>query len=251
MIRRVSFSMTLSTTLCIAVASLGAYACSGDDSAGGGTDAGTAHDTSVTDTGGQHDTSTGTDTGTDTGSATDTGTDTGSSDAGCPAAWTVAPVVDTTIAVPADGGGVLLHASATGTQNYTCLASTPDGGATVYTWTAAGPEATLKDCNATSIGTHFASEAGAGAPEWKTNDGTFVIGKRVNGFTPDGGGAAVPWLLLQSTSTGGGAGALSRANFIQRVQTTGGKAPAVGCDVNAVGTTTKVAYTADYYFFGQ
>jgi len=172
------------------------------------------------------------------------------SDSGaCPASWTVAPTVDPSIAVP-DGRGVLLHASATGTQNYGCLATAPSGDAgtaTTYAWTLTGPEADLSDCMAKKIATHFATDAGA--PEWLTTDGTFVIGKKAAASTPDGGAGAIPWLLVQTTSHGG-SGTLAKTLYIQRVNTTGGKAPATGCDAPTVGTTTKVSYTADYYFFG-
>jgi hypothetical protein len=142
---------------------------------------------------------------------------------------------------------VLLHAGATGTQNYTCEQVNVDGG-TAYQWVFVGPEADLADCHAAKIGTHFASDAGAAAPEWQTTDGTYVIGKKVAAL-PQDGGTTIPWLLVQATSNGG-AGTLSKAGYIQRVNTTGGIAPAATCDVNVAGTTQKVAYTADYFFFG-
>src|SRR5215470_7557864 len=52
----------------------------------------------------------------------DASTSADASDSGCPAAWLTAPVVDPSIAVPDGGGDALVHASATGTQNYTCMA---------------------------------------------------------------------------------------------------------------------------------
>jgi hypothetical protein len=168
-------------------------------------------------------------------------------DAACPSSWIVAPAVDPSISVP-DGGAVLLRATAKGTQDYTCTAQTVDGG-TKYAWVFAGPEATLADCNAAVVGQHFASDAGATAPEWQTNDGAFVIGKKLAAFTPDGGGASVPWLLLQATSHGG-SGTLSNVGYVQRLDTTGGVAPSKTCDATNAGATEKVSYTADYYFFG-
>ncbi len=44
-------------------------------------------------------------------------------------------------------------------------------------------------------------------------------------------------------------GTFTSTTFIQRVNTTGGVAPAGGCDADRVGTTTPVFYTADYYFY--
>src|SRR5450432_3898673 len=44
------------------------------------------------------------------------------SEAGCAASWFVAPGVDPSIAVPEDGGTVLIHATGNGSQNYACTA---------------------------------------------------------------------------------------------------------------------------------
>jgi hypothetical protein len=196
------------------------------------------------------DTATGGDGAADTGDAgaADVLVDT-NADAGCPTSWTVTPVVDGTLAVPADGGGVLLHAQGVGTQNYQCKSTSADGGVT-YAWTFVGPQADLNDCHGTKIGTHFASAAGATAPEWQQLDGTAVIGSKLAAETPDGGSAAIPWLLLQATSTTG-TGTLSKTKFVQRLHTTNGLAPTAGCDATTVNTTQNVSYTADYYFYGN
>jgi Protein of unknown function (DUF3455) len=216
-----------------------AQACSGDDSAGGGSG---VPDASTNDAATQPETS-----APDATSDTGTGSD-GSDDGGCPAAWFVAPVTAPSIAVPDGGEPVLLHATGTGTQDYACLAS-DDAGTTTYTWTLTGPEANLTDCHATLIGHHFASEAGATRPEWQTTDGTDVIGKKLFMYSPPDA-AAVPWLLLQEVSTDG-TGVLSHADYIQRLNTDGGLAPASTCDGSNVGAVMKTPYTADYYFFGE
>jgi hypothetical protein len=168
--------------------------------------------------------------------------------AACPSSWTLAPSVDPTIAIPDGGGAVLMRGAATGTQSYTCTAQKSDGG-TTYAWVFVGPEATLADCKSTLVANHFASDAGAAAPAWQSADGTYVIGKKLAAFTPDGGGSAVPWLLLQTTAHGG-SGVLGGARYVQRLNTTGGVAPSATCDSKNVGATQKVNYTADYYFFG-
>ena len=222
-------------------------ACSGDDSSSPtNTDAGTP-DTSTPDT---STSSPDTSVADSTPPIDSPGTDTGVA-AACPAAWTIAPVVDAPIALPDGGGGVILHASGVGTQDYTCSAVIVDGGAG-FAWVFNGPEADLEDCAMTKIGKHFANDAGPGAPEWMTlSDGTYVIGKKVGSDTPDGGGGSIPWLLLQATEHGGGTGTLNGADYIQRVNTSGGKAPTTTCDTTTMGTTQKVPYTADYYFFGM
>jgi hypothetical protein len=185
----------------------------------------------------------------------DAGTSPGS-DASCPATWLAAPVVDPSIAVPDGGGGVILHAAAAGTQDYTCTSSTIDAGGgadggQAFGWVFVGPEADLQDCNSAVFGHHQASDAGAGFPEWiETSDGTYVVGQKVAAFTPDGGAASVPWLLLHAVAHGG-TGTLSQAQYVQRVNTDGGVAPSSSsCATGTLGTTQKVPYTADYYFFG-
>jgi hypothetical protein len=156
----------------------------------------------------------------------------------------VAPTVPASIEVPADGGGVLLHAAGAGTQNYACTAGT-DGG---ISWVFVGPQANLSDCNGNVIGHHYASDGGAGFPEWITTaDGTYVIGHKVAAYTPDGGAASVPWLLLQAVGHGGGTGTLSQVAYVQRLDTDGGVAPGTGCDA---GDMAQVPYTADYWFYG-
>ena len=186
--------------------------------------------------------------------STDAGSDGDADDGACPIDWTVAPSVDPSLLPDGgDAGSVLLHASGIGTQDYTCTATTSDAG-TTYAWLFVGPEADLDDCHTVKVGSHFASDAGAAAPEWMTLDGTYVVGKKIHPFTPDAGPdgdatPAVPWLLLQATSHGG-AGTLSKADWIHRLNTTGGVAPSTTCDASNVGTTVKVPYTADYYFYG-
>jgi hypothetical protein len=62
---------------------------------------------------------------------------------------------------------------------------------------------------------------------------------------------AIPWLLLRATSTSAGPDGdkLTHTTHIQRVNTTGGVAPATGCDAGHLGEARNVPYTADYYFY--
>jgi Protein of unknown function (DUF3455) len=55
-------------------------------------------------------------------------------------------------------------------------------------------------------------------------------------------------LRLQSVSTTG-PGVFSSVTYIQRVNTQGGKAPAVPGD--SVGASVEVPYTAEYYFYRE
>ncbi len=208
--------------------------------AGGAADSGVALDSSANDA--------SADGPIGDGAITDGGGDavaTGS-DAACTGAWLNAS--DLYPGVTPDAGAVILHAAGNGTQNYECEAVDSDAG-TTYEWVFTGPQADLDDCNATLIGHHFASEAGVSAPEWQTLDGTYVIGSKKVSYTPDGGAASIPWLLLEATAHGGD-GTLSNANWVSRANTAGGIAPTTACTASNVGATQDVDYTADYYFWG-
>ena len=60
--------------------------------------------------------------------------------------------------------------------------------------------------------------------------------------------SAIPWLLLVAVSTEG-PGVLDGVTYIQRVNTTGGLAPAV--PGTFVGQEADVPYTAEYYFYRE
>lgn len=141
---------------------------------------------------------------------------------------------------------------ATGTQNYQCRESSG-----AYAWAFTGPTATV----ATSHGTleHMLSanpdEGGTARPTWhSTRDGSTVWARSIQpsedpAFVEAG---AIPWLLLQVVGRAGGADGgdrLSQTTYIHRVNTSGGRAPATGCDASTVGATQAVPYTADYIFY--
>lgn len=88
------------------------------------------------------------------------------------------------------------------------------------------------------VGTHYAG------PTWESKSGSKVIAQRVDGCTPDP--TAIPWLLLESTSSEG-PGIFGNVSHIQRVNTTGGLAPSVSG--STVGEEKGVPYTAEYYFY--
>jgi hypothetical protein len=107
-------------------------------------------------------------------------------------------------------------------------------------WVFVEPVATLfADANYHGkIGIHYIG------PTWESNSGSKVVASRIDGCTPDA--TAIPWLLLQATSTEG-PGIFNSITYIQRVNTTGGLAPtAPGLSVGAV---AQVPYTAEYYFY--
>jgi hypothetical protein len=181
------------------------------------------------------------DAASDAGDAGDAGDAATELDASCPPSWSLEPTVDPTIAVPADGGVVFLHAQGSGTQNYACEPAS-DGG---FGWTFVGPQASLSDCHGAAIGQHFASDAGASAPEWMlTADDSYAVGQKVAAF--DGGAASIPWLLLRTVGHSD-SGALAAATYVQRINTDGGLQPTSSCGADS-GLQT-VPYAADYYFY--
>ena len=109
-------------------------------------------------------------------------------------------------------------------------------------WTLKAPSAKLLDAKGNEVGTH-----GEG-PDWTSNDGSSVRGKKIAQVDAPRNDA-IPWLLLQAT-THQGDGVLSKVEYVQRLNTMLGKAPVAGCDAEKVGAEARVDYSADYYFYG-
>jgi hypothetical protein len=131
------------------------------------------------------------------------------------------------------------EAPASGVQIYDCAASKADPAK--YEWVFRAPEADLFDKSGTKIGTHYAG------PTWESRDGSKVVGA-VKASNPGPDANAIPWLLLEA-KTASGSGAFGRTQAIQRVNTSGGKAPAGGCDASQSGKVARVPYKATYYFY--
>jgi hypothetical protein len=134
---------------------------------------------------------------------------------------------------------LFLVTHATGVQKYACQ---PNG-----TWLFTDPEATLYKTTGTSqaIGTHFLNFA-TGRPVWQLKDGSSVEVTRTQ--TASGGAGNIAWLLLKGVvQTAGAAGdRLAATTWVQRLNTSGGVAPAGTC---TPGATTAVPYAADYFFW--
>jgi Protein of unknown function (DUF3455) len=157
------------------------------------------------------------------------------------------------------GHEVFLVGHAVGTQNYACLPT-----ATGVAWKPIGPQATLfvdlpRDFQQ-QIATHFLSanpdENGVARPTWQQSfDSSEVWGALMElsddaNFVAPG---AIPWLLLRVAGRAlgpEGGSSLTQAKFIQRLNTSGGVAPATGCSQAAnVGAIALVPYGADYFFY--
>ncbi|MFF5297281.1 DUF3455 domain-containing protein [Paractinoplanes globisporus] len=139
------------------------------------------------------------------------------------------PAIATIIKPPPGSRPIGAYVVTKGTQSYTCGA---DG---VYPTTTSVPEAQL-------IGTggrihHFAG------PSWQSlRDGSLVTAVRLQSSPREG---AIAELLLQVNSHSG-KGILSKADYINRLYTSGGLAPAGSC---TPGQIASVPYGAVYVFW--
>ena len=141
-----------------------------------------------------------------------------------------APEVPGSIAVPASNK-VHFHGFGVGVQIYTWNGAS---------WGKAVPQATLFDNEGNVVATHFAG------PTWESNSGSRVVGALVQPFTVDTN--SIPWLLLSAvTSETTGPGIFAATTYIQRVNTSGGNAPAN--DGTEIGQVARIPYTADYFFY--
>lgn len=140
------------------------------------------------------------------------------------------PEAPPTVSVP-EGAKLFDVGHATGVQIYKCKS---DGTG----WDFVAPRADLVDDKGKLIITHYAG------PTWEAKDGSTVVGTAVK-IDRTTNPAAIPLLLL-STAPSGKPGRLAQTTFIQRINTTGGLAPAAPCDP---GETKEVDYTADYTFW--
>ena len=139
-----------------------------------------------------------------------------------------APEVPDAIAVPGTTNKVHFHGFGVGVQIYTW-----DGSS----WGKAVPEAILFAGNGV-VATHFAG------PTWESNSGSKVVGAVVQPVMVDPD--AIPWVLLKAVNPEG-PGIFADTTYIQRVNTTGGKAPLT--DGAFIGQVVRVPYTADYFFY--
>ena len=132
-----------------------------------------------------------------------------------------------------------LEAQGKGVQIYECKAGTD--AAKRFEWVFKAPEAELFDNTGRIIGKHYAG------PTWESTDGSKVAGE-IKGQDSGPDPNAIPWLLLTAKSTSG-KGVFSRVTSIQRLNTSGGKAPAGGCNQSLVDQEIRIPYKATYYFY--
>lgn len=140
---------------------------------------------------------------------------------------------------PPKGAVLIFDVTARGVQIYDCEAKPDD--ASAFVWTFKAPEADLFNSRDELVGQHFAG------PTWQGFDGSAVAGKVLEkADSPDAG--SIPWLLLEAKEHSG-SGLFSTVNYVQRLDTVGGAAPAEGCDVYHVGDEVRQPYQATYAFY--
>ena len=147
------------------------------------------------------------------------------------------PEVPTAIQPPA-GQKVVLDVVGKGVQIYDCKPSAADPA--VLTWTFREPAAVLYGHRGRPVGIHFRG------PTFESFDGSNVVGA-LKASVPSPTPGAVPWLLLAAVSNQGD-GVLGQVDFVQRLETRGGVAPAGACDP-AEDPTVAVPYRARYVFY--
>jgi len=132
---------------------------------------------------------------------------------------------------------LLFKLTGKGSQIYVCQSA-----AGAYTWVFKAPDAKLYNQDGELAGRHFAG------PTWEAKDGSRVKGKLLSSVpSPDAG--AIPWLLLTAVAHEG-TGTMASIQSIQRLNTTGGKAPAEPCEAPNDKHEVAVPYQANYFFYG-
>jgi hypothetical protein len=163
--------------------------------------------------------------------------------------WRVAPsgelarpmMPDRSLDPPANQVPVLI-AYGQGVQRYVCKEKEQARGS--FEWVLKEPQAKLSDAAGHPIGSH------AAGPSWQLADGSKAVRKKLVASVPALAADAVPWLLLAIDSSG--KGALAGTEYVQRVDTVGGvapAAPAASCDAAHAGATQDVEYRATYVFY--
>jgi len=134
------------------------------------------------------------------------------------------------IRVP-EGNSLTYRVYALGVQNYTW-----DG----VSWGLTGPMANLYS----SPNYHGKVGIHHGGPTWISNSGGLVTGVREYDCSPDPN--SIPWLRLRADEVDG-VGMFSDTTYVQRLNTSGGKAPVNPGEYD--GQPVSVPYTAEYVFY--
>jgi hypothetical protein len=149
-------------------------------------------------------------------------------------------VIPAEVDLPGSGNTRIATYYASGVQIYNAR-QILDSNPPVYEWVFASPSAILLNEKNEQVGTHFAG------PSWQLESGDRINGQQ---FTPaktkSVDSNSVDWLLLMPKEGGTPTGIFKDVNYIQRIATTGGKAPTT--PPASASETIGVEYTAVYRF---
>ena len=127
-----------------------------------------------------------------------------------------------------------------GVQIYKC--ALPNPAAVTFQWVFQEPQADLFDpATHQPVGTHTIG------PTWTWHDNSAITGKPLKS-QPSPDRANIPWLLLETHSTGG-PGTLANIKYVRRSDTKAGAAPDNGCDAQHQDNVIRVPYEATYTFY--
>ena len=131
---------------------------------------------------------------------------------------------------------VVLSVLGKGVQIYDCNPTT-------LAWTFREPAASLHGRGGQVVGIHFRG------PTFESFDGSSVLAAPDGSAPAPDPSRAIPWLRLKAV-TNQGDGVLARVDYVQRIETKGGVAPAGPCDP-ATDPTVAVPYRARYVFWAD
>jgi hypothetical protein len=152
---------------------------------------------------------------------------------------TIPAVIDLPTNTP-NGNARVATYYAEGVQKY--KAQLKAGSSTEYEWVFVAPQADLYDAGNHKVGTH-----GAG-PFWQLSAADSIFAQAYNPAktAPSADANGVDWLLLMPKTGKVPTGVFNSVNYIQRIDTKGGKAPTAA--PHSAGQTADVKYTAIYRF---
>ena len=139
--------------------------------------------------------------------------------------------------LPPPDAQVKVTAVGLGVQVYKCAPQ--DGG---FQWALEMPVAKLFDpTTRQEVGTHSVG------PTWTWNDGSAISGKVLQKRASTDP-LNVPWLLLETHSTGTATGVLADVTLVRRSDTQAG-VPPMACDAEHQNNEVRVPYQATYTFY--
>ena len=142
------------------------------------------------------------------------------------------------VRVPA-GHEVAMFTTAKGNITWECKVDAKDK--TKAKWAFAGPRAILSD----NKGNHLVSYFGPPAT-WESIDGSSITGTQL-AVSPSAKGS-IPMQLVKANESAR-PGALKDVAYVQRINLSGGAAPATGCNIDKTGHKVVVNYSGEYLFW--